>query len=97
MESHSALETIFLYLELMSGFISKLIHSNNTQKIYFFNSLIRKNLRSSPSFRVISFGGKLNSHIHTNQVVMKDYAIRNTDDTSRNVTSLHLPFQCHFV
>jgi len=27
---------------------------------------------------------------------MKEYAIRNTDDTSRNVTCLHLPFLCHF-
>jgi len=30
MENHSALETIFLCLELMSGFISTLIHSKNT-------------------------------------------------------------------
>jgi len=39
MENHSALETIFLCLELMSGFISTLIHSNNAHKKTTFSTV----------------------------------------------------------
>ena len=48
MENQSTLETILLRLELMSGFISSLIRSNNTHKKFNFpNSTISKNLLSS--------------------------------------------------